>query len=39
MLTWDTKITTVLSMLGGTIKILEDSLKRRNLLTKLVNRL
>jgi hypothetical protein len=39
MLTWDTKITTVLSMLGGTIKILEDSLKRRSLLTKLVNRL
>lgn len=38
MLTWDTKITTVVAMLGGTRKIIEMELYRRNKLLRFTNR-
>lgn len=38
MLTWDTKITNVLAILGGTTEIVRDYLKGKGLLTRFVNR-
>jgi hypothetical protein len=38
MLTWDTKITTVVAMLGGTRQIMELELYRGNRLQRFVNR-
>jgi hypothetical protein len=39
MLTWDTKITTVIAMLGGTTEAIEYELNRRGKKLTLVNRL
>lgn len=38
MLTWDTKITTLLGVMGGTRTLLEDFLRSRNLLDKFKTR-
>ena len=39
MLTWDTKITNLLAILGGTAEIAADYLRQRNLLVKFTNRI
>lgn len=39
MLTWDTKITTLVAMLGGTRHIIEKELEKRGVLNVMKNRL
>ena len=39
MLTWDTKITALLSLMGGTTETITHYLRQKNLLTKFVNRI